>query len=161
MALSSWLGLAPWFLGFPVVGAIATPQPQTSTATPQIKPTVDNMTMYGTGCPIGSGGMVREMRNNTPVFLFPDWALSLSAPDADGSVSKFCTEEITLGNVPAGQQVRLARLQVGGWADLEQGSVIGVDVELKFGGENGGVRPTTGLPKASCDTEKNLFCLVR
>ncbi len=126
--------------------ALAAPQPQSSTPPPPpIQPTVDNMTMYGSGCPIGSGGMVREMRNNTPVFLFPDWSLSLASDagangSGGGSVSKFCTEEISLGNAPPGFQVRLSTVSVSGYADLDKGSVIGIGVETKLGAVDGGVR---------------------
>lgn len=118
---------------------------------PPVAPTVDSMSMTGPGCPIGSAGIVQEMRNGTPVFLFAEWGLSLADPDGTSSpvgatpgnsmtsVSKFCNEEISLGNGSPGWQVRISAMQVGGWADLAGGATLGVMVDTKLGGVAAGV----------------------
>ncbi|KAK3390681.1 hypothetical protein B0H63DRAFT_519893 [Podospora didyma] len=102
-------------------------------------PTVQNMTMWGTGCPIGAGGLVQQMRNNTPVFVFSEWGLSLPDPETTStSVSKFCTEAISLANGPVGMQLRIATVSVSGWAALDQGTKLAFHVETKLGDVLGG-----------------------
>ncbi len=98
-------------------------------------------TMYGSGCPIGSGGMVREMRNNTPVFLFPDWGLSLAnGAEANGSVSKFCTEEISWAMRHRAIKSASPPSPLEGMPIWSRESLIGVGVEMRFGNESAGVR---------------------
>ena len=70
-------------------------------------PTVNNLTMYGTGCPLSGGALAQQTRNDTPVFLFSEWNLAVpasegSSSDSDGSASKWCNEDISLGNSPVG-----------------------------------------------------------
>lgn len=114
--------------------------PQDQGPGPVISPTVDSMTMLGSGCPLGSGGIVREMRNNTPVFLFDEWNLNLADAEAGTTtVSKFCTEEISLGHGPQGYQVRIAAITVAGWADTDINTRLAVSVETKLGGVEAGV----------------------
>lgn len=114
--------------------------PQDQGPGPVISPTVDSMTMLGSGCPLGSGGIVREIRNNTPVFLFDEWDLNLADAEAGTTtVSKFCTEEISLGNGPQGYQVRIAAITVAGWADTDLNTRLAVSVETKLGGVEAGV----------------------
>jgi Domain of unknown function (DUF4360) len=96
--------------------------------------------MYGPGCPIGSGGFVQQIRNDTPVFSFPEWGLTLPGPDgASDSVSKWCTEEISLANGPAGMQLRIATVDVSGWAVLDAETKLGFEVQTTLGGVHAGV----------------------
>ncbi|KAK3361311.1 hypothetical protein B0T24DRAFT_539442 [Lasiosphaeria ovina] len=136
--------------------ATSLPQPQT---TPPPAPSVRNMTMFGPGCPIGAGGLVQQMRDGTPVFVFAEWALALPAvDDATGKqvaeVSKFCTEEITLADGPVGMQLRIATVSVSGWAVLEAGSSVHVRVETALGGVAAGNQSTTIAPS---DLKANAF----
>ncbi|KAB5550804.1 hypothetical protein GE09DRAFT_1222629 [Coniochaeta sp. 2T2.1] len=109
--------------------------PQDQGSGPVISPTVESMTMIGSGCPLGTGGIVREIRNNTPVFLFSEWGLDLAEAEPGATVvSKFCSEVIELGNGPPGYQVRIATVSVGGWAELDGSTRLVVDVETKLAG---------------------------
>lgn len=125
-------------------------------ADPPSQPTVDSLTMSGPGCPLGAGGLVREIRNGTPVFLFTEWNLSLASGAQGGdapatstpatpvensitSVSKWCSEEINLGNGAPGWQVRIKTVSVGGYAELPKDAVIGVTVTTRLGGVDAGV----------------------
>ncbi|OAA57432.1 hypothetical protein SPI_07091 [Niveomyces insectorum RCEF 264] len=62
-------------------GVVATTTTATSSAAPTdvyIAPNVLNITESGSGCPIGLGGMVHQMQNYTPVFMFTGWGLTLN-----------------------------------------------------------------------------------
>ena len=134
------LNVKSWATGLVSLATLASALPQGGGGAGAVNPTVDSLVMSGPGCPLGSGGIVQQMRNNTPVFLFPEWSLRL--PDADTnatSVSKFCNEQISLGNGPVGLQVRIATVSVSGYAALESGAKIGVDVETKLGNTTAGV----------------------
>lgn len=126
-------------------GVLAKPEPQTSSTPLKISPTLDNITEAGSGCPIGSGGMIHEIRNSTPVFLYRDWGLNLndSTPHDsntyNGTVSKFCKEYISLGNAPPGYQLHIAQVTVGGWAQLEEGTFVGMRINTRFDGVEAGV----------------------
>jgi len=112
------------------------------------------MTSYGPGCPVGSPAIIREFRDNVPVVSYPDWGLSLTEAEADGagkSVSKFCSQEITLSHIPSGTLVRLASVTVAGYAELEVGSSITIGVETRFGDKDMGVRsPLCPSQRAGC-----------
>ncbi|KAB5576126.1 hypothetical protein GE09DRAFT_1215844 [Coniochaeta sp. 2T2.1] len=109
--------------------------PQDQGSGPVISPTVDSMTMTGSGCPLATGGIVREIRNNTPVFLSSEWGLDLAEAEPGATVvSKFCSEVIELGNGPLGYQVRIATISVGGWAELDSSTRLVIDVETKLAG---------------------------
>ncbi|KAL1889441.1 hypothetical protein Sste5346_008925 [Sporothrix stenoceras] len=121
-----------------------------------IAPSVLNLTESGSGCPIGDGGMVNQIKNGTPVFAFMGWGLTLngsaipvqlpegstgnntSGPGAQdnhvvrGSVAKFCKESITLGNAPVGYQVHIGEVTISGVAELDPASFIGVRVNTRF-----------------------------
>jgi hypothetical protein len=128
-------------LAFVAMAGLALALPQAGVEEP-IKPAVDNMTMHGPGCPIGTVGIVREFRDNIPVIAFPGWGLSLEEAEKDDkgrSVSKFCTEELLLSHVPAGKRLRIASVTVSGWADLKDGSSINIEVETHFGDNESGV----------------------
>ncbi|KAK3323177.1 hypothetical protein B0T19DRAFT_442675 [Cercophora scortea] len=118
-----------WSLLLPLVAS----SPQTEP--PTIAPTVQSLNMFGPGCPIGAGGIVQQIRNDTPVFLFTEWGLAL--PDVDDNtkdtVSKWCTEEISLANGPVGMQVRIATVTVSGWATLDLDTKLGLEVETQLG----------------------------
>lgn len=142
--------------------ALAHPQPADAPPPPaSINPTVLSVTEAGSGCPIGDGGMVSQMRNNTPVFRFMGWGLTLngsaipvvlptsgnSTSPADGqdnhvvrgSVAKFCKETIALGNVPAGFQVHIGEVTVSGMATLDPETTIGIRINTRFDGKEAGV----------------------
>src|SRR5436189_207803 len=97
---------------------LCAPRPQGEGSIPA--PTVNNMTMFGTGCPIGAGGISQVSHGGPPVFAFREWGLSL--PNTDTGVgtadaaSKWCNEEIWLGNGPVGMRLRIAAVTVSGWA---------------------------------------------
>lgn len=115
----------------------ATPGPGGATMT------VDSQTMVGPGCPIGAGGLIQEMREGLPVFLFTEWNLDLGEADPmapTASTSKFCQQETKLSNGPVGMQFRIDKFTIGGWADLKAGSKIGIDVETRLGDLATGVR---------------------
>ncbi|KAK3988272.1 hypothetical protein QBC44DRAFT_269361, partial [Cladorrhinum sp. PSN332] len=103
---------------------------------PPSPPNIASLSMYGTGCPIGAGGLISTIRNETPVFTFAQWGLSLpsSSSPSDTAVSKFCTEEIGLTNGPVGMQLRIETVTVMGWADLEEGTKLVVDSLTRLGG---------------------------
>lgn len=141
--------------------------PQASGADPVvIAPSVLDLTESGSGCPIGNGGMVHQIKNGTPVFAFMGWGLTLngsaipvqlpegstgggnntSGPGAQdnhvvrGSVAKFCKECITLGNAPVGYQVHIGEVTISGVAELDPTSFIGVRVNTRFDHIEAGVR---------------------
>lgn len=134
------------FLGLALAPlATCAPRPQGEGAGPISPPTVNNMTMFGTGCPIGAGGISQVTRDGTPVFAFREWGLVLPDPDLEAeersetAVSKWCNEEITLGNGPVGMRLRIAAVTVGGWASLDAETNIALQVETKLGGVDAGV----------------------
>ncbi|KAK0732121.1 hypothetical protein B0H67DRAFT_477783 [Lasiosphaeris hirsuta] len=117
--------------------ARALPAPQADTPGP---PSVQNLTMWGTGCPIGGGAISQRSKDGAPIFVFGDWSLALPSPDEPDSqknqqlaVDKFCTEEISLANGPPGMQLRIASITVGGWARLDPETAVLVQVETKLG----------------------------
>lgn len=117
------------------------PQPQGG-GPPAVSPTVQNLTMSGSGCPIGAGGLVQQIRNGTPVFLFTEWNLALpNTADASNKNqhAKWCTEQIQLANGPVGMQLRIATVSVGGWANLETDTKLKVDVSTSLGSKVAGV----------------------
>ena len=104
----------------------------------------DSITMVGTGCPVGAGGVVQEVREGTPVFTFTEWNLALadaSAPTegAVASVEKFCQEIWKLSSGPTGMQYRIGTVTIEGWADLKTGSKIDIAVETRLGDAPAGV----------------------
>ncbi|KAK3312313.1 hypothetical protein B0H66DRAFT_644554 [Apodospora peruviana] len=111
----------------------ALPQSQAGGTPPTVSPTVQSLTMSGPGCPIGAGGLVQQMRNNTPVFLFTEWGLALPNTADDGQDAKWCTEQIQLANGPARMQLRIATVSVGGWADLEPETKLQFEVSTMLG----------------------------
>jgi hypothetical protein len=97
---------------------------------------VDSMTMVGTGCPIGAGGVVQEVREGIPVFSFSEWNLNLAEADPNApttAVEKFCQEEMRLSNGPTGMQFRIGTITIEGWADLKTGSKISIATETRLG----------------------------
>jgi hypothetical protein len=109
---------------------------------PSVAPTVDSLTMVGPGCPLGAGGLVQEVRNGTPVFLFTEWNLDLKEADPAAEVpvvDKFCQETIKLGNGPVGMQVRISQVTIGGWASLATGSKLSIAVDTRLGNTTAGV----------------------
>ncbi|KAK4644125.1 hypothetical protein QC761_302688 [Podospora bellae-mahoneyi] len=116
----------------PILGyAFALPQSQ-----PPASPNIQNLAMWGTGCPLGAAGLMSRVRNGTPIFSFSKWGLVLpnvDDPESETTASKFCTEEITLNNGPVGFQLRIETVTVGGWAELEEGSKLVVEAETKLG----------------------------
>ncbi|KAK0742069.1 hypothetical protein B0T21DRAFT_408915 [Apiosordaria backusii] len=114
-----------------LASASALPQAQ-----PPASPNIQNLTMWGTGCPVGAAGVISEIRKGTPVFNFSEWGLAL--PNADDPANeatayKFCTEEMTLNNGPVGFQVRIETVTVFGWAELEEGTKLAIEAETKLG----------------------------
>ncbi|KAK0641806.1 hypothetical protein B0T16DRAFT_420552 [Cercophora newfieldiana] len=106
------------------------PPPPSSTAV-----TVRNMTVYGTGCPIGAGPISQQTKAGAPVFVFREWGLSL--PDEDetpGEADKFCVEQITLGDGPVGMQLRVKSITIGGWAEIDADTKISLSVHTNLGG---------------------------
>jgi len=133
--------------------AFGAPSPQAD-APAQTRPTIDNMTSYGPGCPVGSPAIIKEFRGSAPVVSFPDWGLSLAeaevAEDGSGkSMSKFCTQQITLSHIPSKMAIRLESVTVAGHAELEVGSTITIGVETRFGDKDMGVRALTSRPDAT------------
>ncbi|KAK4182617.1 hypothetical protein QBC35DRAFT_356339, partial [Podospora australis] len=125
----------------PILGAVALPQAQ-----PPVAPNIKNLTMWGTGCPIGAAGQVTGTRGETPVFSFVEWGLSLpntDDPEAPGTASKFCTEEITLSNGPVGLQLRIESVTVSGWASLEEGTKLIVEADTRLGDVEAGKQIAT------------------
>ncbi|CAK7207223.1 hypothetical protein SEUCBS139899_010032 [Sporothrix eucalyptigena] len=154
------------FIGLAVaLGPVALASPQAAGApTPPvtINPTVLDLAETGSGCPIGSGGMVHQIRNGTPVFLFMGWGLTLNGssipvtlPDGPsdgggsdnntsgnggaqdnrvkrGTVAKFCKESISLGNAPVGYQVHIGEVTITGFAELDPESFVGIRVNTRF-----------------------------
>ncbi|KAK4205087.1 hypothetical protein QBC40DRAFT_65801 [Triangularia verruculosa] len=114
-----------------LASASALPQGQ-----PPASPNIQNLTMWGTGCPIGAAGLISGVRNGTPIFSFSEWRLSLpnvDDPENEATVSKFCTEEMTLNNGPVGLQVRIETVTVTGWAELDEGTKLVIEIETKLG----------------------------
>jgi len=131
--------LAVLFL-FPALST-SLPQPQGG-GPPATPPTVQSLTMSGPGCPIGAGGLLQQIRNGTPVFVFTEWTLALpNTADANNKNqhSKWCTEQIQLANGPVGMQLRIATVGVGGWANLDTDTKLKVDVSTVLGGKVAGV----------------------
>ncbi|KAM7193639.1 protein of unknown function (DUF4360) domain containing protein [Naviculisporaceae sp. PSN 640] len=117
--------------------------PVLSTALPQgppagVSPTVQSMTMSGPGCPVGAAGTSQHLVDGRPVFLFPEWNLAL--PE---TANKWCTEEIQLVNGPVGMQLRIATITVGGWASLDEGTSVKIDVSTILGGKVAGNQTAT------------------
>ncbi|CAP70169.1 uncharacterized protein PODANS_3_2688 [Podospora anserina S mat+] len=148
------LSLAP-LLGY----AFALPQSQ-----PSASPNIQNLAMWGTGCPLGAAGLMSGVRNGTPIFSFSEWGLVLpnvDDPESETTASKFCTEEITLNNGPVGFQLRIETVTVGGWAELEEGTKLVVEAETKLGDVVAGgqtTRVTSGDLKGN-DLEVSLDIL--
>ncbi|PKS11781.1 hypothetical protein jhhlp_001074 [Lomentospora prolificans] len=149
MSLSSLLALAS--LAFlPLISA---------QAEIPVFPTLNSLSMFGTGCPTGGGqGIGAGAVNGTPVFKFPEWNLDLADLDAEPSegeeedtepatsVEKFCIEEMQLGGGPPGYQIRVPKVTVGGIADLEEGSALSVSIETAAGEADVGVGETIVHP---------------
>lgn len=137
MKLLHLLPLLPLSLSAP------SPSPQTLTPTPGDTTSVhvNNMTTYGTGCPIGGGPIAQATKDGRPIFAFTEWGLSL--PDADsetpGAAEKWCSEEIDLGGGPVGMRMRIESVTVSGFATLGGGTRLAVGVETRLGGVEGGV----------------------
>jgi len=111
-------------------------------APPLISPTIDAINMTGPGCPIGNAGVLRDMHNNTPIFAFSAWGMDLNdkaSLDENLEASKFCAEEIHLGQGPKGYQVRVANVTVRGYAQLAETSMLGLKVETHLDGMTAGV----------------------
>lgn len=130
-----------------------------------INPSILDISETGSGCPIGNGGMIHQLQNSTPVFVYMGWDLKLngsaipvipprnngttwsntSNPDAQdnrivrGSVAKFCKESVSLGNVPPGYQVHIGQVSVSGFAQLDPETSIGIRVNTRFDREEAGV----------------------
>ena len=102
------------------------------------RPTVASLSMRGTGCPIGGGGIGTGAIDGTPVFSFLQWTLDLASEGENGRVEKYCVQDMQLENGPPGYQVRVSAVTVRGPAELED-AVLGVRAELNLGGEEAGV----------------------
>lgn len=114
-------------------------------------PIVQSLTLSGSGCPTGQAGTVQRAGTDgrPPVFLFPEWNLSLPLPLSEsgpvvGGGNPFedwkgCVEEIKLVRGPVGAQLRIGTVTVGGWASLGTGVTLRVDVATFLGGINAGV----------------------
>ena len=103
------------------------------------RPTVASLSMYGTGCPIGGGGIATGADRGTPIFSFPQWTMDLAT---EGEADKFCVMDFQLEHGPPGYQVRLAAISV--WGDAEVAdATLNVRVATSLGGEEAGVRTTT------------------
>lgn len=160
LSFGSLVGLAA------VLGSVHAHQQASGADTPppvNINPTVLDVIETGSGCPIGSGGMVHQIRNGTPVFSFMGWGLTLngsaipiqlpegttgnntSGPGAQdnhvvrGSVAKFCKESIALGNAPVGYQVHIGEVTISGFAELDPTSFVGIRVNTRFDHVEAGV----------------------
>ncbi|KJR81228.1 uncharacterized protein SPSK_01218 [Sporothrix schenckii 1099-18] len=155
----SFAHLAGLTAGLTAVLGTAHAYPQANAVDPSpvtINPTVLDLTETGSGCPIGNGGMVHQMKDGTPVFAFVGWNLTLNgsaipidAPEGSpgnntgghdaqdnrvvrGSVAKFCKESISLGNAPVGYQVHIREVSISGVAELDPTSFIGIRVNTRF-----------------------------
>ncbi|SPO01562.1 uncharacterized protein DNG_04235 [Cephalotrichum gorgonifer] len=109
------------------------------------RPTVDSMSMIGTGCPVGGAGIGTGAVNGTPIFSFPRWTLDLSSGE-ETDTEKYCIQKMQLANGPAGYQVTVAALTVGGISELEEGAVLGISVESTLGEEKAGAGSVQVLP---------------
>jgi len=121
------------------LSSLATCLPQTAPPAPPAV-TVKNMTVYGTGCPIGGGPVSQQTKAGAPVFVFREWGLSL--PDTDetpGEAEKFCVEQISLGDGPVGMQVRVKSITIGGWAQIDADTKISLSIHTNLGGMAAGV----------------------
>ncbi|KAK0747046.1 hypothetical protein B0T18DRAFT_326443 [Schizothecium vesticola] len=123
--------------------AHSAPSPQTLTPIPPDSTSVhvNNMTTYGTGCPIGGGPIAQATKDGRPIFAFTEWGLSLPDPDSEtpGAAEKWCSEEIDLGGGPVGMRMRIESVTVSGVATLGAGTKLAVAVETRLGGVEGGV----------------------
>lgn len=108
------------------------------------RPTVAHLSMRGTGCPIGGGGIGTGAINGTPVFSFLQWTLDLSEGE-DGRVEKSCVQDMQLENGPPGYQVRVSEVTVRGPAELD-GAVLELRTVLNLAGEEAGVSFSRPLP---------------
>lgn len=126
-----------------LLAPLAAPLPQTLTPIPADSPSVhvNNMTTYGTGCPIGGGPIAQATKDGRPIFAFTEWGLSLPDPDSEtpGAAEKWCSEEIDLGGGPVGMRMRIESVTVSGFATLGSGTKLAVGVETRLGGVEGGV----------------------
>ncbi|KAK1829759.1 hypothetical protein QBC39DRAFT_222754, partial [Podospora conica] len=123
--------------------ALALPSPQTlNPIAPETSVHVNNMTTYGTGCPIGGGPIAQQTKDGRPIFAFTEWGLSLPSADADaeepGVAEKWCSEEIDLGGGPVGMSLRIESVTVSGFATLGAGTKLKLGVETKMGNIVGG-----------------------
>ncbi|KAM7212334.1 protein of unknown function (DUF4360) domain containing protein [Rhypophila decipiens] len=130
------------------LSTLSTALPQGSGPPPGVSPTMQSMSMSGPGCPAGASGTAQHLVDGRPVFLFPEWNLAL--PEKAGPVttaanedSKWCTESIQLVNGPVGMQLRIASITVGGWASLDEGSKLRLDVETSLGEKVAGNQTAT------------------
>lgn len=130
-----------WGLALLLPLVAAAPQGGPPPGAPPVPPTVNNMTMFGTGCPIGGGAISQVTRNNTPVFVFREWGIVLPSEESEetGTSFKWCNEDIILGNGPVGMRLRIAGVTVGGWAELDAGTKISLQVDTRLGGVEAGV----------------------
>lgn len=125
-----------------LLAPLATPLPQTLTPSPSTSVLVNNMTTYGTGCPIGGGPIAQATKDGRPIFAFTEWGLSLpddADPETPGAAEKWCSEEIDLGGGPVGMRMRIESVTVSGFATLGGGTRLAVGVETRLGGVEGGV----------------------
>ena len=119
--------------------------------------------MSGPGCPIGAGGLLQQIRNGTPVFVFTEWTLALpNTADANNKNqhSKWCTEQIQLANGPVGMQLRIATVGVGGWANLDTDTKLKVDVSTVLGGKVAGVSISPLPPNTLLTSAKNQTATI-
>ncbi|KAK4442848.1 hypothetical protein QBC34DRAFT_363024 [Podospora aff. communis PSN243] len=141
MLSSQWWGV-PLLLSLSSLTACL---PQTAPpAPPSTAVTVKNMTVYGTGCPIGGGPISQSTKGGAPVFVFREWGLSL--PDTDETpeeAEKWCVEQITLGDGPVGMQLRVKSITIGGWADIDADTKISLSVQTNLGGKAAGAATIT------------------
>ncbi len=134
------LGQALGLLALVAPLANCAPNPQGG-APPFQPPSVQNLTLWGTGCPIGGAAIIQQTRNNTPVFVLNEWALSLPDPEggSNEAAAKWCNQEMSLRNGPTGMRLRIANVVVGGWAQLEAGTTVALSVTTRLGDIDGGV----------------------
>lgn len=144
-----------WGLAHLLPLVAAAPQGGPPPGAPAVPPTVNNMTMFGTGCPIGGGAISQVTRNNTPVFVFREWGIVLPSEESEetGTSFKWCNEDIILGNGPVGMRLRIASVTVGGWAQLDAGTKISLQVDTRLGGVEAGVSGTSTCD--AVDTENH------
>lgn len=113
-----------------------TPPPPPPTAV-----TVKNMTMYGTGCPVGGAGISQTTKGGAPVFTFLEWGLSLPGEEpTPWEYEKWCVEQITLGDGPVGQRLRVASITIAGYALVDPETTVKLTIHTNYGGTAGGVR---------------------